>query len=298
MIEALSSENLPAPRFRYSPLVKAGPFYKTAGMIALNKETGQLEPGGAGPETARILSNLLEALPDFRLTLDDLVSATIFTTQMDRFPEINKSWEAVFSADMRLPARSAVGATALPINAAVEMESGFTKQNKQTMRIYGDLSSGNCLKVKYTADFLGLDYDWTPVDIMQGESRAPDFLRMNPQGQVPVIQLEDGRCLAQSNAIIRYLAQGTALLPLDNYLQAKVDEWLFWEQYSHEPYIAVCRFHMLYQGKPLEARSPGGWNAARMPWIIWKIIFPAANGWPEILSLLLISHCWLTLGCA
>ena len=125
MIEALSSENLPAPRFRYSPLVKAGPFYKTAGMIALNKETGQLEPGGAGPETARILSNLLEALPDFGLTLDDLVSATIFTTQMDRFPEINKSWEAVFSTDMRLPARSAVGATALPINAAVEMEFWF-----------------------------------------------------------------------------------------------------------------------------------------------------------------------------
>ena len=129
MIEALSSENLPAPRFRYCPLVKAGPFYKTAGMIALNKETGQLEPGGAGPETARILSNLLEALPDFGLSLDDLVSATIFTTQMDRFPEINKSWEAVFSADMRLPARSAVGATALPINAAVEMEFWFYRQD-------------------------------------------------------------------------------------------------------------------------------------------------------------------------
>ena len=129
------------------------------------------------------------------------------------------------------------------------------------MRIYGDLNSGNCLKVKYTADFLGLDYDWTPVDIMQGESRTPDFLRMSPQGQVPVIQLEDGRCLAQSNAIIRYLAQGTALLPPDNYLQAKVDEWLFWEQYSHEPYIAVCRFHMLYQGKPLEARE--SWRVER-----------------------------------
>ena len=129
MIEALSSNNLPAPRFRYSPLVKAGPFYKTAGMIALNKETGQLEPGGAGPETARILNNLLDALPDFGLSLDDLVSATIFTTQMDRFPDINKAWEAVFSADMRLPARTAVGATALPINAAVEMEFWFYRQD-------------------------------------------------------------------------------------------------------------------------------------------------------------------------
>lgn len=129
------------------------------------------------------------------------------------------------------------------------------------IRIYGDNSSGNCLKVKYTADNLGLDYEWIAVDITQGESRTPDFLKINPQGQVPVIQLEDGRCLAQSNAIIRYLAQGTALLPEDAYLQAKVDEWLFWEQYSHEPYIAVCRFHMLYQGKPREAREQ--WRVER-----------------------------------
>ena len=129
MIESLSSENLPAPRFRYSPLVKAGPFYKTAGMIALNKDTGELEPGGAGAETARILSNLLDALPDFGLSLDDLYSVTIYTTRFDQFPEINEAWEAVISADMRLPARTAVGAGALPINAAVEMEFWFYKQD-------------------------------------------------------------------------------------------------------------------------------------------------------------------------
>lgn len=129
MIESLSSENLPAPRFRYSPLVKAGPFHKTAGMIALNNETGQLEPGGAGPETARILSNLLEALPDFGLTLDDLYSATIYTTRFDQFPDINKSWEAVISADTRLPARTAIGVNALPLNANVEMEFWFYKQD-------------------------------------------------------------------------------------------------------------------------------------------------------------------------
>ena len=129
------------------------------------------------------------------------------------------------------------------------------------MQIYGDSNSGNCLKVKYTADYLGLGYEWINVDIMQGENRTPDFLRINPQGQVPVIELGDGRCLAQSNAIIRYLARGTALLPEDPYLQAKVDEWLFWEQYSHEPYIAVCRFHMLYQGNPREAREP--WRVER-----------------------------------
>ena len=129
------------------------------------------------------------------------------------------------------------------------------------MKIYGDLNSGNCLKVKYTADYLGLDYDWVSVDITQGESRTPDFLRMNPQGQVPLIALDDGRCLAQSNAIIRYLARETALLPGDPYLQARVDEWLFWEQYSHEPCIAVCRFHMLYQGKSRESREP--WRVER-----------------------------------
>ncbi len=129
------------------------------------------------------------------------------------------------------------------------------------MKIYGDSNSGNCLKVKYTADCLGLDYEWIAVDITQGESRTADFLEINPQGQVPAIQLEDGRCLAQSNAIIRYLAQGTALLPGDAYLQAKVNEWLFWEQYSHEPYIAVCRFHMLYQGKPRGAREQ--WRVER-----------------------------------
>ena len=129
------------------------------------------------------------------------------------------------------------------------------------MRIYGDMNSGNCLKVKYTADHLGLEHEWIAVDISRGESRTPEFLRMNPQGQVPVMELADGRYLAQSNAIIRYLARGSALLPEDLYLQAKVDEWLFWEQYSHEPYIAVCRFHMYYQGKPREAREP--WRVER-----------------------------------
>jgi glutathione S-transferase len=91
---------------------------------------------------------------------------------------------------------------------------------------------------------------------MKGESRTPQFLAMNPQGQVPVLQLDDGRAIAQSNAIIRYLAAGSELLPQDPFLQAKVDELLFWEQYNHEPTIAVCRFHMLYLGRPREALEP------------------------------------------
>ena len=127
MIEALSSENLPAPRFRYSALVKSGPYYKTAGMIALDKDSGELEPGGAGPETAKILKNLLEALPDFNLSLDDLVSATIYTTRFDQFPAINQAWEAVFTEDIRLPARTSIGVNALPLNATVEMEFLFYK---------------------------------------------------------------------------------------------------------------------------------------------------------------------------
>ena len=124
------------------------------------------------------------------------------------------------------------------------------------MKIYGDLGSGNCLKVKYTADYLNRRYSWVPIDIMKGESRTPQFLRLNPMGQVPVIELDDGRALAQSNAIIRYLAAGTTLLPEDVFQQGKVDELLCWEQYNHEPYVAVCRFHMVYLGRPKEAREP------------------------------------------
>ncbi len=129
------------------------------------------------------------------------------------------------------------------------------------MRIFGDFASGNCLKVKYAADHLGLEYDWTSVDILKGESRTETFLALNPAGQVPTLLLEDGRALAQSNAILLYLAEGTPLLPDDRYLRAKVNELLFWEQYSHEPYIAVCRFHMHYLGKPREERED--WRVER-----------------------------------
>jgi glutathione S-transferase len=124
------------------------------------------------------------------------------------------------------------------------------------MKIHGDLKSGNCVKVKWTADHLGRSYTWIPVDIMQAESRTPAYLAKFPQGQVPAIELDDGRCLAQSNAIIRYLARGSKLLPDDAFVQAKIDEWLFWEQYSHEPYVATCRFHMLYLGKSKDSRDP------------------------------------------
>ena len=118
------------------------------------------------------------------------------------------------------------------------------------MKIYGDSISGNCLKVKWTADFLGLPYTWIETDILQGESRTPAYLAMNPAGQVPAVVLDDGRPLAQSNAILLHLAEGSDLIPADAYDRARMFEWMFWEQYSHEPYIAVARFQVLYLGKP------------------------------------------------
>ncbi len=124
-----------------------------------------------------------------------------------------------------------------------------------TMRVYGDLNSGNCLKVKFTADHLGLSYDWIPVDLRKGETRTKSFLAKNRFGEVPLVEFADGRTLAQSNAIIRFLARDSALLPKDAFAQAKMDEWLFWEQYSHEPYVAVARFQMVYLGKTLEERE-------------------------------------------
>ena len=129
------------------------------------------------------------------------------------------------------------------------------------MKIYGDLGSGNCLKVKYTADRLGVPYTWVPIDTMKGETRTPEFLARFPMARIPAVEFTDGRRLAESNAIIRYLARGTALLPEDGFAQAKVDEWLFWEQYSHEPYVAVCRFQMVYLGRPKDAREP--WRVER-----------------------------------
>jgi glutathione S-transferase len=121
------------------------------------------------------------------------------------------------------------------------------------LRIFGDGRSGNCLKVKWTAEKLGIPYTWTEVDIMVGGSRTPEFMAMNPAGQTPTVVLPDGRPLAQSNAIILHLAEGSGLIPADGYARARMFEWLFWEQYSHEPYVAVARFHMLLLGKPQSA---------------------------------------------
>lgn len=124
------------------------------------------------------------------------------------------------------------------------------------MKIYGDLNSGNCLKVKWVCDRLALAYAWQEVDILKGESRTAEFLAFNPWGQVPTVILDDGRALTQSNAIIRYLARGSALIPDDAFDQAGMDAWLFWEQNSHEPFVAGCRFQTVYLGKPVSGLDP------------------------------------------
>jgi glutathione S-transferase len=124
------------------------------------------------------------------------------------------------------------------------------------MKIYGDSISGNCLKVKWVADSLGLSYDWIETSVLKSESRTEAFLAMNPAGQVPAVILDDGRPLAQSNAIILHLAEGSALIPADAYDRARMLEWMFWEQYSHEPHVAVARFQVHYLGKPAAGLDP------------------------------------------
>ena len=122
MLEYLTASTLPAPRFRYTPCVKSGPFYTVAGMIALDPATGALAPGGPEGETRQILKNLVAALPEWGLGLDDMVSARIFTTRFDQFPVINKAWEEVFNPPRKPPARTSAGVSALPLNATVEIE--------------------------------------------------------------------------------------------------------------------------------------------------------------------------------
>jgi glutathione S-transferase len=130
------------------------------------------------------------------------------------------------------------------------------KEMAMRLRIYGDSISGNCLKVKWTADLMGLSYDWIETSVLASKTRTPAFLALNPAGQVPTVVFADDRVLAQSNAIILHLAEESPLIPADSFQRAKMFEWLFWEQYSHEPYIAVARFQMRYLGKPVESLEP------------------------------------------
>ncbi|MEC7120039.1 MAG: glutathione S-transferase family protein [Pseudomonadota bacterium] len=135
------------------------------------------------------------------------------------------------------------------------------------MKVFGDLQSGNCYKVKLVCHLLQIPHEWIQLDILAGDTRQTAFLAKNPLGKIPLLQLDDGRCLAESNAIINYLATGSALLPTDPFKFAKLLQWQFFEQYSHEPYIAVARFIAKYLGLPearrteYEAKQAGGHRA-------------------------------------
>ncbi|WP_461536271.1 glutathione S-transferase family protein [Spongorhabdus nitratireducens] len=139
-----------------------------------------------------------------------------------------------------------------------------------TYRVYGDLQSGNCYKVKLLLEHLGLDYEWMPVDILAGDTQTAEFLQMNPAGKIPLLELPDGTYLSESNAILYYLAEGSPWLPEDRLQRATVLQWMFFEQYSHEPCIAVARFIEKYLGLPDERREEyvskqqGGYKALQV----------------------------------
>tara|TARA_R110000796_G_scaffold63957_11_gene148041 strand:+ start:1780 stop:2409 length:630 start_codon:yes stop_codon:yes gene_type:complete len=126
------------------------------------------------------------------------------------------------------------------------------------LTLYGDSISGNCMKPKWTADLLGIAYDWVEVDILQGGTQTEDFLSLNPAGQVPLARWPDGRALPQSNAIMLYLAEeaGSDLVPSDTFRRAQMMSWLFWEQYSHETAVAVRRFQKHYLNTPDDQIDP------------------------------------------
>ena len=120
------------------------------------------------------------------------------------------------------------------------------------LKVYGDHNSGNCYKVKLLLTQLGEPFEWVDVDILKKESRTPEFLAKNPNGKIPLLEIEPGVYLAESNAILHYLSEATPLLPSDRLQHAQVLQWLFFEQYSHEPYIATARYIVRYLGNPPE----------------------------------------------
>jgi len=110
------------------------------------------------------------------------------------------------------------------------------------MRLFDNLDSGNGYKVRLLLAQLGLDYRWTDLDIDAGKTRTPEFLKRNPNGRIPTLELDDGTNLAESNAILWYLAEGTAFVPGDRLGRAQALQWMFFEQYSHEPFVATPRY--------------------------------------------------------
>jgi glutathione S-transferase len=131
------------------------------------------------------------------------------------------------------------------------------------MRLYDNSESANGYKVQLLASFLGLPLDVRYLDIFAGETRTPEFLAINPAGQIPMLLLDGGRVLPESNAILCHLAEGTAFLPAAGYDRSRVLSWLFFEQYSHEPYVATPRFLLRHTAPDHPRRSELAWRLPR-----------------------------------
>jgi glutathione S-transferase len=138
------------------------------------------------------------------------------------------------------------------------------------IEVYGDSISGNCYKIQLLCAQLGIDHVWHELDLMGGAARTDEFRAMNPNGKTPLLKLADGRFLPESNAILYYLARGSALIADDAYEMANILSWMFFEQHSHEPFIAEARFIVIYLGNPrekqeeLEGKRPGGYKALKV----------------------------------
>jgi len=137
-------------------------------------------------------------------------------------------------------------------------------------KVYGDMLSGNCYKIKMLLTFLNIEHEWIHVDILNGETQTEAFKSINPNGKIPLLVIDDGQVLAESNAILNYLAEGTEYLPRSKFERASVLQWQFFEQYSHEPYIAVARYINKYLGLPsdrmaeYESKQSGGHKALKV----------------------------------
>lgn len=136
----------------------------------------------------------------------------------------------------------------------------------EPLQLYDFLPSGNGYKIRLLLTQLGIPFERVEVNITKGETRSPEFLSKNPNGKIPVLEIEPGKYLSESNAIMVYLSEGTEFLPYDRFLRAQVLQWLFFEQYSHEPFIATSRY-WISLGKAeeykdaLEKKREGGYAA-------------------------------------
>lgn len=135
------------------------------------------------------------------------------------------------------------------------------------LRLLGDSRSGNCYKILLACAELGIDCEWQEIDILAGDTHTKEFLAMNPNGKIPLLVINDKDYLPESNAILSYLADGHALAGRDRLERGRVQSWMCYEQYSHEPFIATSRFIIKYQNSPperqaeLEGKRDGGYKA-------------------------------------